>query len=192
MKKDIILAGVGGQGILSIAATIGTAALIDNLNMKQSEVHGMAQRGGAVQSHLRLSSEEILSDLVPKGKADMILSMEPMEALRYLPYLQPNGWIVTNSKAYENITDYPDMNVIHDEIKKTKNHLIIDAEGIAAELNASKSANMVLIGAAAQKLELNFDKIEQAIKQIFGSKGPDVIETNLKALHKGRDIAAAN
>ncbi len=191
MKKDIILAGVGGQGILSIAATIGTAALIDNLNMKQSEVHGMSQRGGAVQSHLRLSSDEILSDLIPKGKADMILSMEPMEALRYLPYLHADGWIVTNSKAYENISNYPEMEVIVAELKKIKNHLIIDAEAVAKELKAVRSANIVLVGAAAEKLNLDFSQIEEAINQIFGAKGSDVVKANINALNAGRKIATS-
>jgi indolepyruvate ferredoxin oxidoreductase beta subunit len=189
MKKDIIIAGVGGQGILSIAATIGTAALIGELNMKQSEVHGMAQRGGAVQSHLRLSSEPILSDLVTKGKADMILSMEPMEALRYLPYLGQNGWIVTNAKPYENISNYPPLEEIYSEIRKYKNHLIIDADEVAKELNTSKSANIVLVGAAAQKLGLDFNLLEAALRQIFIAKGEDVVQANLAALHAGQDIA---
>ncbi len=190
MKKDLIIAGVGGQGILSIAATIGTAALNDNLNMRQAEVHGMSQRGGAVQSHLRLSSEPIFSDLVPKGKADIILSLEPLEGLRYLPYLSPEGWLITNSKAFVNIPDYPEMENIEVEIKKVKNHIMIDAEGIAKELKASKSANIVLVGAASEYLEIKFSKLEDAIRQIFGSKGEDVVETNLTALRKGREYAA--
>ena len=189
MKKDLILAGVGGQGILSIAATIGTAALLSDLNMKQAEVHGMSQRGGAVQSHLRLSSNPILSDLVAKGKGDIILSLEPMEGLRYLPYLAPNGWLITNSKPFVNIPNYPEMDTIETEIKKVKNHILIDAEGIAKELKASKSANIVLVGAAADYLEIEFSKLEEAIKQIFASKGNDIVETNLLALHKGREFA---
>ena len=87
MKTDIILCGVGGQGILSIATVLGQAATASGLYLKQAEVHGMSQRGGDVQSNLRLSTERIWSDLIPKGQADLIISMEPMEALRYLPYL---------------------------------------------------------------------------------------------------------
>ena len=85
MKKDIILAGVGGQGILTIATIIGDAATVAGLNLKQAEVHGMSQRGGDVQSNLRLSTDLIHSDLIKQGAADLIISMEPMEALRYLP-----------------------------------------------------------------------------------------------------------
>ena len=97
MKKDIILAGVGGQGILSIATVIGQAALAEGWYLKQAEVHGMSQRGGEVQSHLRISTEPIWSDLIPQGKADIILSLEPLEALRYVPWLAPEGCVVTSS-----------------------------------------------------------------------------------------------
>ena len=105
MKSDIILSGVGGQGIVSIAATIAMAALDSNLNIKQSEVHGMSQRGGAVYSHLRISDTDISSDLIPLGKADIIISVEPMESLRYLPWLKEDGWLVTNSTPFINIPD---------------------------------------------------------------------------------------
>ena len=98
MKTDMILSGVGGQGILSIAAVVGEAAVNEGLYMKQAEVHGMSQRGGDVQSNLRLSDQPIASDLIPKGQADLIVSLEPMEALRYLPYLKKDGWLVTNSQ----------------------------------------------------------------------------------------------
>lgn len=127
MKADIILAGVGGQGILSIAASIGVAALDNELYIKQAEVHGMSQRGGAVQSNLRISSKPIASDLIPLGNADLILSVEPMESLRYLPYLAANGWLVTNSNPYVNIPDYPDMGAIEEQIAVHPNHVLLDA-----------------------------------------------------------------
>ena len=96
MEKNIILAGVGGQGILSIAFVIDHAALDAGFNFKQAEVHGMAQRGGAVQSNLRYGDGEIWSDIIPMGKADMVLSVEPLEAMRYWQYLRPGGWVVTS------------------------------------------------------------------------------------------------
>ena len=112
MQNDIILAGVGGQGILSIAAVIGMAALDNGLFVKQSEVHGMSQRGGAVLSHLRLSDKEIYSSLIPDGEADMILSVEPMELLRYLPFLKKEGYLISNIKPVKNIPNYPKKKIL--------------------------------------------------------------------------------
>ena len=131
MKNDIILSGVGGQGILSIAAVIGLSAVADDLFLKQAEVHGMSQRGGDVQSHLRISDKEIYSDLIPYGQADLIISVEPMESLRYLPWLSDEGWLVTNSNPYVNIPDYPPLDSIIGEIRKAGNHIIADADSIA-------------------------------------------------------------
>ena len=154
MKKDIILAGVGGQGILSIASCIGIAAVEENLYLKQAEVHGMSQRGGDVQSHLRLSSNEIASDLIPEGKADMIISVEPMEALRYLPMLSKNGVIITASEPFINIDNYPEVEKVYEELKK-HNAIIVDADTIAKECGNIRAANMVIFGAAVPSLEID-------------------------------------
>jgi len=192
MKKDIILAGVGGQGILSIAATIGLAAVDAGMHLKQAEVHGMSQRGGDVQSHLRLSDNEIASDLIPEGKADMIISVEPMEALRYLPMLSPQGWVITNTKPFVNISNYPPIEDVMRELNKVEKHIIIDADQIASELGASKSANMVILGAASPFLDIDFDKLEKAIKMLFGKKGDEVVNKNIEALRKGRAFTEKN
>ncbi len=189
MKKDIILAGVGGQGILSIAATIGTAALSQGLNLKQAEVHGMSQRGGDVQSNLRISDGEIASDLIPMGKADMIISVEPMESLRYLPMLSPEGWLVTNTKPYINIRNYPEMDELMAEIKALPRHVTLDADEIARELGSPKSANMVILGAASPFLDIDYTSIQDAIRAIFRRKGDEVIQVNLDALEAGRKQA---
>lgn len=191
MKKDIILAGVGGQGILSIAATIGTAAINEDLYLKQAEVHGMSQRGGDVQSNLRLSDRPIASDLIPEGKADVILSVEPMESLRYLPMLAHDGWIITNTVPFENISNYPEMEKVLAKIKERENHVILDAETIARELGTVKAANMVVLGAATPFLDLKYEAIEDAIRAIFGRKGEEVVNLNLNALRAGKDIAMA-
>lgn len=192
MKKDIILAGVGGQGILSIAAIIGTAAVDLGMYLKQAEVHGMSQRGGDVQSHLRISDDEIASDLIPFGKADMIISVEPMESLRYLPYLMPKGWVVTNTKPFINIPNYPDQNKLNSEIDRLPHHIAINADDVAKELDAPKSANMVILGAASPFLGISFEKIEDAIRKIFGKKGDDVVNVNIKALRAGKEFAEKN
>jgi indolepyruvate ferredoxin oxidoreductase beta subunit len=181
MKNDIILSGVGGQGILSIAATIGLAAMANNLFLKQSEVHGMSQRGGDVQSHLRLSDKPVFSDLIPCGKASLIISVEPMESLRYLP------WLVTNSNPFINIPDYPPIDEIIKEIRKIKNHIIIDADTIAKEAGSARSGNIVILGAASHFIDMSFLSIENAIRKLFGCKGVEIVEANLKALKSGRD-----
>jgi indolepyruvate ferredoxin oxidoreductase beta subunit len=187
MKNDIILSGVGGQGILSIASVIGLAAVANNLFLKQSEVHGMSQRGGDVQSHLRISDKPISSDLIPHGKADLIISVEPMESLRYLPWLKENGWLVTNSNPFVNIPDYPTLENIMSEIKKIKNHIIIDADAIAKTSGSARSGNIVILGAASPFIDMPFASLEDAIRKLFGRKGESIIETNLKALRAGKD-----
>jgi len=189
MKKDIILAGVGGQGILSIAACIGMAALEESLNLKQAEVHGMSQRGGAVHSNLRLSSEPIASDLIPEGKADIILAVEPMESLRYLPMLNNNGWIITSINPFVNIKDYPEIEQVMNEIWKQPRYITLDADTMAKDCGSVRAANMVVLGAATPFLDLKLSNIENAVRSLFGSKGDDVVELNLKALKVGRDHA---
>jgi indolepyruvate ferredoxin oxidoreductase, beta subunit len=188
MKNDIIISGVGGQGILSIAAIIGLAAIENNLFLKQAEVHGMSQRGGDVQSHLRLSSQQIYSDLIPYGKADIIISLEPMESLRYLPWLSENGWLVTNSNSFINIPDYPDTRDIMTEIEKVANHIIIDADTIAKNTGSLRSGNMVILGASSPFIDIPFKSLESAIKNFFSRKGMDIIDYSLKSLHAGRDF----
>jgi indolepyruvate ferredoxin oxidoreductase beta subunit len=189
MKKDIILAGVGGQGILSIAAIIGTAALNTGLFLKQAEVHGMSQRGGDVQSNLRISDRDIASDLIPFGKADMIISVEPMESLRYLPMLSPEGWLVTNTKPYINIRNYPEMDKLLAEIELQPRHISLDADEIARNLGSPKSANMVILGAASPFLDIEYKELQDAIRNVFRKKGDDVVQINLDALQAGRDVA---
>jgi indolepyruvate ferredoxin oxidoreductase, beta subunit len=186
MKRDIILAGVGGQGILSIAAVIGMAAVEYGLYLKQAEVHGMSQRGGAVQSHLRISDKPISSDLIPVGNCDMILSVEPMEALRYLPFLTKEGWIITSSKPFRNIDDYPEEDALFGEIRKVKNHLIVDAHTMAAELGSQKVSNMVMLGAASEYLPLDQEYLEGALHALFGRKGEAVVTLNIEALEAGK------
>ena len=189
MKKDIILAGVGGQGILSIASIIGYAAIEDGLNLKQAEVHGMSQRGGDVQSHLRISDKEIFSDLIPHGGADLIIAVEPMEALRYKPYLENNGWLITNTKAFKNIPNYPDETDLLKDIKKISNNVAIDADQIAKDIGATRSMNMVILGAASSYLDIHYEKLEAGIKFVFGRKGEKIVEANLKAMKAGREAA---
>ena len=192
MKKDIILAGVGGQGIISIAAIIGYAALEEGMYLKQSEVHGMSQRGGDVISNLRISHDEIASDLIPFGQADMIISIEPMESLRYLPYLSKDGWLITNTQPFKNIPNYPDTEALLSEIRKIPHHIAMDADLAAKEAGSVKAANIVILGAASPFLGMDYGKLEAAIRYTFGKKGDQVVDLNLAALKAGRDFANKN
>ena len=186
MKKDIILCGVGGQGIISIATVIGEAATIAGINLKQAEVHGMSQRGGDVQSNLRLSTEKIYSDLIPQGGADLVISMEPMESLRYLPFLAKNGTIVTSSKPFINIPNYPDEDALQAELDALPSVVKLDIESVAKDAGNVRGANMVLLGMAAPFLEIiTVDQLRQAITTIFARKGEAVVEANLKAFDMG-------
>lgn len=189
MKNDIILSGVGGQGILSIAAVIGLAAVDNSLYLKQSEVHGMSQRGGDVQSHLRLSDKPVASDLIPYGSANLIISVEPMESLRYLPWLSKTGWLVTNSVPFINIPDYPPTEDILLEIRKIKNHIILDADAIAKEAGSTRAGNMVILGAASPFINMSFESIRKAVIKLFERKGEDVVMINLAAIEAGRKLS---
>ena len=189
MKKGIILSGVGGQGILSIAAVIGQAALKDGLYLKQAEVHGMSQRGGDVQSNLRLSDRPIASDLIPTGKCDLIISLEPMEALRYLPYLSPEGWLVTNAVPFVNIPNYPAEEAVTTEIDRLSHHILLDVNQAAKDIGSPRVANIVLLGATVPFLGIGYDKIQDSIRDIFQRKGENIVEMNLKALEAGKQIA---
>ena len=189
MKTDIILCGVGGQRILSIATIIGEAAMNENLYIKQAEVHGMSQRGGDVQSNLRISDKPIASDLIAKGGADVIISMEPMEALRYLPYLKRQGWVITSSAPLKNIPNYPDIKTIMADLQQLPNVVILDIEQMAKDNSVPRSANVILLGAAQEALGIEYEKLEEAIRRVFARKGDAVVEANIKALAIGRQQA---
>jgi indolepyruvate ferredoxin oxidoreductase beta subunit len=187
MKYDVILAGVGGQGVLSVAACIAAGALKAGLKVRQSEVHGMAQRGGAVQAHLRLADRPIASDLVPRGSADMVLGMDPLESLRFLSYLSPGGVLVTATEPFDNIPDYPPAGELLAAIRRLPRHRLVDAGAIAREVGSARAANMVLVGAAAAFLPLERAHLEKAIAEMFAGKGQEVVAVNLKAFTAGQD-----
>ena len=186
MKKDIILAGVGGQGILTIATIIGDAAAVAGLSLKQAEVHGMSQRGGDVQSNLRLSTDEIYSDLIKQGTADLIISMEPMEALRYVEYLNNEAWVVTSSQPFKNIPNYPDEQQLADEVAALPHVASLPIEDIARQNSMPKSANVILLGMAARYIEiLTPEQLRQSIARVFASKGESVVQLNQQAFDLG-------
>jgi len=187
---DIILAGVGGQGVLSLAAIVAKAAMLDGFFVRQSEVHGMAQRGGAVLAHLRVSDEPIAGDLVPAGGADMVLAMEPLESLRYLSYLKPEGIVVTAAEPFVNIPDYPEIEKVLGAIRALPRSLLVDAAGIAKEAGSPRAVNMALAGAASLLLPVRLASIERGIDELFGKKDPRAAEANLRAIELARAASA--
>jgi indolepyruvate ferredoxin oxidoreductase beta subunit len=190
MKKDIILAGVGGQGVLSIAAIIAQAAVKEGLSVRQSEVHGMAQRGGAVLAHLRISGQTIFCDLVPQGGADLIISMEPLESLRYAAWLAPEGALVSSSDPFVNITGYPAIEEILGLIGKFPRSLTVEASRLAREAGLARAVNMVMVGAASPFLPIPVETLEETIAELFAAKDPSVAEANKRAFSLGRKAAA--
>lgn len=191
MKFDIVLAGVGGQGVLSVSAVIASAALAAGLQVKQSETHGMAQRGGAVSANLRLSDRPIASDVVPLGCASLLLSMEPLESLRYLPFLSPSGTIITARAPFTNITDYPPLPEVFEAIRRASTAVLVDAEVLARQAGSARAVNMVMVGAASNVLPLDPAAIEHQIQQRFAAKGERVVEMNLHAFRAGRQAGQA-
>jgi indolepyruvate ferredoxin oxidoreductase beta subunit len=191
VKQDIILAGVGGQGILSIAFVVDSAALEDGLFLKQAEVHGMAQRGGAVTSHLRLSRRPIFSDLVPKGRADLILSVEPLEALRYVEYLAPQGRVVTSSAPFLNIPDYPEIGTVLERIRTLPGSIVVDSEKLAKDAGSSRAQNIVMLGAASPFLMLKEASLRRFVEVLFKPRGENMVQVNLKAFELGRTAASS-
>lgn len=189
MIKNIILSGVGGQGILTIASIIDYAAMHSNLNVKQAEVHGMSQRGGDVQSNLRISDQEIYSDLIPKGDADIILSMEPLEALRYIPFLKKDGIVITSSGCLKNISNYPDESKVLEAIKTSGfKYVIIDSEEITKKLS-ERVSNVVIAGAVAPIVGIDSKIMEQSVKELFASKGEEIVAMNVKAFEMGLEYS---
>ena len=190
MRNDIILAGVGGQGILTIAYLLDNAAIARGLRFKQAEVHGMAQRGGAVYSHMRIADRPILSDLIPEGRADMILSVEPLEVQRYLHYLKPDGVVVSNVVPHKNIADYPDDAAVLGALAALPRCVLVDAARIATAAGQPKAQNMVMVGAATPFLPFEWPEFEPFVKRLFGAKGQAVVDANMHVLEAGWRVGA--
>lgn len=189
---DLVIVGVGGQGTLLASKILGRLALGENCGVKVSEVHGMSQRGGDVQSNLRISDRPIASDLIPTGKCDIILSLEPMEALRYLPYLSPEGWLITNETPFINIPNYPSTESIQAELDKLPHKITLNVNEVARQTGSPRVANIVLLGATIPLLGISYETVQESIREIFQRKGEEIVALNLKALAAGKEIAEKN
>jgi indolepyruvate ferredoxin oxidoreductase beta subunit len=171
---------------LSLSAIIALSALEHGFYAKQSEIHGMAQRGGAVHANLRISDERIPSALIPRAAASMILSLEPVESLRYLEYLSRDGILITSTDPVANIPDYPPMDDLLKKIASLPNAVLVDGARLAKKAGAPRSSNMVIAGAASHVLPFNAAIIENSIRNMFKRKGDRMVEVNLKAFRSGQ------
>lgn len=186
MNFDLVLAGVGGQGVLSIAWVLDQAAHAAGLQLKQSEVHGMAQRGGAVSAFVRLADRPVASDLIAAGSASLIVSVEPLEALRYTGLLRPDGAVVTDVTPLVNIDNYPDPGALHDVLFAVPNLVAVDATRLAQAAGTVKAQNTVVLGAASPLLPLAAEDIETQLRALFAAKGDRIVQANLRAFRSGR------
>jgi indolepyruvate ferredoxin oxidoreductase beta subunit len=185
MKFDIVLAGVGGQGVLSVAAIVADAARREGLEVKQTEVHGMAQRGGAVQAMLRIADSPVSTELVPRGTADLVLGLEPVEALRHLSYLAPDGVLITAADPVADLADYPPVEDVHRRARSLGG-MLVEADELGAAAGSKKAANIAMLGAASTVIPLPPDALEQSITAAFAERGDAVVATNLAAFRAGR------
>lgn len=187
---DIVLSGIGGQGILTLAVVMGTAAMIEGYDVRVAEVHGMAQRGGAVICYVKMG-ERVSSPLVIEGAADMIVSLELSETLRALHHLKPKGVVVMNSNALPPPLSvisgirYPSLEAVLEELKGIAEDVyVVNAYEIAKSIGSPQSANMVVLGSAwaTGKLPLSKESIVNAISKTFRG---EVAKINQKAFEEG-------
>lgn len=189
MTFDIVLAGVGGQGVLSLSNLIARGAAADGLQVKQSEVHGMSQRGGSVTTHLRLSTDPIESPLIARGAADMLLGLEPLEALRYLDYLVGGGVVVSSTDPVRNIPTYPDLESVIEQLQGLPRVVLVQATALARAAGLTQATNVVLAGAASRWLPVRAETLEEGIRGFFTAKGEEVVARNLAAFRSGQEIS---
>ncbi len=183
---NIVIAGVGGQGVLMASKVLAESALASGLDVKQNEVHGMAQRGGSVISFVRIG-DEVASPVVMPGTADLLISFEPLEALRYIHYLKPGGRLVYNRVRINPSTVAAGMAVYPDEVETQIVEACDEAHGIEAlsiarEAGNGKAVNMVMVGTVMKYLPLKKEIITRVVQQVSQGKG---VEVNLKALAGG-------
>jgi len=185
MNYDLVICGVGGQGVLSIAWVVDQAAVEAGFHIKQPEVHGMAQRGGAVSAFVRIADAPIASDLVADGTASMVLSVEPMEALRYARMLRPDGWIVTDITPLKNVATYPEAGRLFEVLFSAPRLIAVDAAALARRAGMVKANNMVMLGAAASLLPMPAELVEKHLRALFAAKGERMEAANVKAFRMG-------
>jgi indolepyruvate ferredoxin oxidoreductase beta subunit len=188
IEFDLVIVGVGGQGTILSSDIIGLAAVNSGVPVQASETHGMAQRGGSVENHVRIGLT--YGSLIPKRQADCILGLEPVEALRAVDYLSSGGVIMVNTNTILPITalsgacEYPDVDMMINELRNYCKELVaVDANSIAKQAGHPLTANVVMIGALSKFIPLSVEKLEESICRLVPPKTMDV---NIEAFRLGR------
>lgn len=184
----LVVAGVGGQGALTIAQIILGAAWMDGYHVLQSEVHGMSQRGGEVSAHIIFSKDPVMSPTIEEGDADLLLGLEPLETLRHLTYLKKEANIITSITTIENMENYPTSKKILNLLKSIDGVIMIDSDLIAEEIHFSHGGNITLLGYASNYLPVNGEVWDKAIKERFKNKGNKIVDKNLLAFKTGKKL----
>lgn len=196
MKKErvynVLIVGVGGQGIILASDVLGQVAARHGYDVKKNEIHGMAQRGGSVSSHVRFG-KSVSSPIIKLGEADILLSFEQIETLRYFPFLSENGKVIVNDlkilppAVFTGKQDYP-ADVIGKIKTKVPDVLVMNADDVAAKLGNPRVANVIFLGALSKYLDIPAETYELVLKE---SLKPKLVDINLKAFQEGRAIAGA-
>jgi indolepyruvate ferredoxin oxidoreductase beta subunit len=184
----IVLSGVGGQGVLSLAQILLEALRRSGLQALQSEIHGMSQRGGSVHAQDCFSSLPLTSPIIEEGRADLLIALEPLEALRYVSMLAIHGHLVVSEEPQVNMEGYPPLDDVYAALKAVPGAPLVDTEDLARRLNHRQAGGMVLLGMASKFLPVAASVWREVISQRFESKGPRVTEKNLEAFEVGRGL----
>jgi indolepyruvate ferredoxin oxidoreductase beta subunit len=186
-RFDLVIAGVGGQGTILASDIIGRTAVKENMPVRAAETHGMAQRGGSVVNHVRLGCE--LGSMIPRKGADVLLALEPSEALRYLEYLSDDGIVIVNTDPILPVTvtsglcSYPDVNAIIENLGRGHEVKAFNATGLAKEAGNIQAMNVVMVGAVSNYLPLSADIMLECVRELVPPKTTDI---NVRAFELGR------
>ena len=186
--QGIIVAGVGGQGTITLAQLILGAAWRSKYHCLQSEVHGMSQRGGAVNAHIVFDSQPVTSPTIEEGSADLLIGMEPLETLRYVHMVKKEGNIISSLSPIVNMGNYPEESTVIDAVKKVDDIHLVDTDACSKELKNRHAGNVILLGMASKFLPMEQELWLSIFEERFKVKGDKIIQKNKEAFEYGRNL----
>ena len=184
----IVLSGVGGQGVLSLAQIVLEALRRSGFHALQSEIHGMSQRGGSVHAQVCFSEVPLTSPIIDEGCAELLIALEPLEALRYVAMLRMDGHLVVSEEPQVNMEGYPPLDDVYAALKAVRGAHLLDTEDLARRLNHRQAGGMALLGMASRHLPVPEATWHAVITERFEAKGARIIEKNLEAFEAGRGL----